>query len=255
VRFPGGRRGTDRWPRRPFVSAATPHHGLWCASPGSCSGHPPRRLCPQWSITATRPPRLHPSSAGTGIERPLPQKRSVGRGSVADKAHEPNEYEPKTTALSRCRTCASHQPRSYSVGRPSGSHLRGVAAALPRLWWPHEDRLLHHRSAEKAGPAALPDSLSLSATPTRPSEHPRVPIHHPPVDHDSISVLDQNDQPTSPSASHHTTARTATLHPKGRLKYLFLELSRPSLHLESPSLPVLGVTLIRHWKAGACATA
>ncbi len=44
-------------------------------------------------------------------------------------------------------------------------------------------------TTEGAGPAALPDSLSLSATSSRPSEHPCVTIHHPPVDHDSISDL------------------------------------------------------------------
>ena len=157
---------------------------------------------------------------------------------------------------------------------------------FPRVRWPHQDRLLHHRSArrrrhpaaprapahtspdptrswpaagrlpprrdsglrshrgqthqrcgtqsprscstspcptssttEEAGPAALPDSLRHSASSSRPSEHPPVPIHDPPVDHDSISVLDQNEQPTSPSASHPVTPLTPTLHPKGRLKY------------------------------------
>ena len=75
--------------------------------------------------------------------------RQVRNRNTRRRPHEPNEYEPKTTALSRCRTCAFHQPRSYSVGRPSGSHLRGVAAALPRVWRPHEDRLLHHRSARR----------------------------------------------------------------------------------------------------------
>ena len=34
------------------------------------------------------------------------------------------------------------------------------------------------------------------------------------------ATSNQTNRPTSPSASHHTTARTATLHPKGRLKYL-----------------------------------
>ena len=33
-------------------------------------------------------------------------------------------------------------------------------------------------TTEGAGPAALPDSLSLSATSSRPSEHPNVTIHH-----------------------------------------------------------------------------
>jgi len=40
-----------------------------------------------------------------------------------------------------------HQSRSHPVGRLARTHLRGVAAALPRVWRSHEDPLLHHRPA------------------------------------------------------------------------------------------------------------
>ena len=111
------------------------------------------------------------------------------------------------------------------AGQQSASRL-ATATKLPKSCQPHASTLLAHpptsSTTETSAPAVLPDRLSHFATSTRPAEHPRVPIHHPTVDHDSISVLDQNDQPTSPSASHPVTPLTATLHPKGLLKYLFL---------------------------------
>ena len=92
----------------------------------------------------------------------------------------------------------------------------------------------------------------MAATPTRLAavriegeEHPRVPFHHPPVDHHSISDLDQNDQPTSPSASHPVTPLTPTLQPKGRLKYLSIDGAGSRSYEGSIDLPTAGWVAVR----------
>ena len=136
---------------------------------------------------------------------------------MAQAAREDSGGQPLSR---RTRRVATDRIRSLGLG--TAPSVRSASEGSKAGVWSRSS------TTEGAGPAALPDSLSLSATSSRPSEHPCVTIHHPTVDHDSISVLDQNDQPTSPSASHPVTPLTPTLQPKGRLKYLSIDQSKPS---------------------------
>ena len=63
-----------------------------------------------------------------------------------------------------CQELRRRPPTLANATDATRSHLRSAAAALPRVWRPHEDRLLHHRSARRHRHPAPPRAPAHTST-------------------------------------------------------------------------------------------
>jgi hypothetical protein len=101
---------------------------------------------------------------GLGTTYDISDKRRISLSSETIPTHLPPSHP---LAVLRRGTSYSTRLRPSIPPRPNQSPCSCSTSPCPT-----------RTTTEGAGPAALPDSLSLSATSSRPSEHPNVTIHH-----------------------------------------------------------------------------